>query len=324
MQKTSSHKTKHFFALVIKLFIVIGFGYFIYLKLAENEQLTFSVFYTNLIKNNVFSLKNVLLLLLFTFFNWFFEIYKWHLLVSQIQKISFYEAAIQSLASLTTSLITPNRIGEYGAKALYFKKSFGKKIVTLNLIGNLSQLFTTIFFGIIGCLYLFFNFNIEFDFTNIIFFVLFFILLFIIVWFTDKKGLTVKGYSIQSFKNFIIGFQKKTLQKVVLFSVLRFLIFSHQFYFLLLTFTVNINYVDALMSIFSIYLIASIIPMLSLFDVLVKGSVALFIFSLYEINEASILAIVLLMWILNFVLPSIVGSYFVLTFNSNKLFQQKE
>ena len=213
MQKTSSHKTKHFFALVIKLFIVIGFGYFIYLKLAENEQLTFSVFYTNLIKNNVFSLKNVLLLLLFTFFNWFFEIYKWHLLVSQIQKISFYEAAIQSLASLTASLITPNRIGEYGAKALYFKKSFGKKIVTLNLIGNLSQLFTTIFFGIIGCLYLFFNFNIEFDFTNIIFFVLFFILLFIIIWFIDKKGLTVKGYSIQSFKNFIIGFQKKNTSK---------------------------------------------------------------------------------------------------------------
>ncbi len=69
---------------------------------------------------------------------------------------------------------------------------------------------------------------------------------------------------------------------------------------------------------------ASIIPMLSLFDVLVKGSIAIIIFSFYQVNEASILAIVLLMWIFNFVLPSIVGSYFVLTFSTDKLIQQKE
>jgi len=56
-----------------------------------------------------------------------FEILKWQNLVSFYQKIvSFYQkitfksALIQSLSSLTASLITPNRIGEYGVKALYF------------------------------------------------------------------------------------------------------------------------------------------------------------------------------------------------------------
>ena len=79
-----------------------------------------------------------------------------------------------------------------------------------------------------------------------------------------------------------------------------------------------------MMCIFSMYLISSIIPMLSLFDVVVKGSIAILIFSLFQLNETYILAIVLLMWIFNFVLPSIAGSYFVLTFNATPLIQQKE
>ena len=89
-------------------------------------------------------------------------------------------------------------------------------------------------------------------------------------------------------------------------------------------FNFDIVYIDAMMCIFSMYLIASIIPMLSLFDVVLKSSVALLIFSFYQLNDSSILAIVLTMWIFNFVLPSIVGSYFVLTFNTEKLTQTDE
>ena len=39
-----------------------------------------------------------------------------------ILEINFFEAYEQCLASLTVSIITPNRIGEYGAKALFFEK----------------------------------------------------------------------------------------------------------------------------------------------------------------------------------------------------------
>jgi uncharacterized membrane protein YbhN (UPF0104 family) len=324
MHKTTSYKSKQFFALVIKLFIVIGCGYFMYHKIFANQQQVFFDFTSILTKNDVFSLKNVLFLLVLTIFNSFFEISKWHLLTNKIQKNSFLQATIQSLSSLTASLITPNRIGEYGAKALYFSKSLSKKIVALNLVGNLSQLVVTLIFGIAGCLYLFFNFTIEFDYFNVIFVLILIVFLFLSLWFIDKKGITIKGYSTKSFKNFMKGFSKKSIRKVMLFSVLRYLIFSHQFYFLLMIFNIDMNYLDAMMSIYSMYLIASIIPMLSLFDVVVKGSVAILIFSFYQINEASVLAIVLLMWIFNFVLPSIVGSYFVLTFNTNNLIKQKK
>lgn len=324
MQKVTSYKSKQFLALVVKLFIVIGCGYFIYAKIFKNEQQAFSDFISILIKNDVFLLKNVLFLLVFTFFNWFFEIKKWHLLANQVQKTTFSEATIQSVASLTASLITPNRIGEYGAKAMYYKKALRKKIVALNLVGNLTQLIATCVFGLVGCAYLFFNFTLEFNFYTFFFVVIFLSLPFFILWFINKKEVAFKGYSTKTLKNFILDFSKNTVQKVLLFSVIRFVVFSHQFYFLLLIFNVEISYVPALMSIFTMYLIASLIPMLSLFDVLVKGSVAIVVFSLFQINDASVLALVLLMWIFNFVLPSIVGSYFVLTFKTHILIQKKE
>ena len=57
--------------------------------------------------------------------------------------------------------------------------------------------------------------------------------------------------------------------------------------------------------------------MLSLFDVVLKGTVAVWVFSYFNIEPLTILSITTLMWIFNFVLPAIIGSYFVLTFKPN-------
>ena len=150
------YKTKQFFFVLIKLSIVVGAFYFIYHKIANNSALRFTDFVDFLAKNDAFSLKNIFFLVFLSIFNWFFEILKWKNLVGFIKKISIKNALEQSLGALTASLFTPNRIGEYGAKALYFKKSIRKHIVTMNLVGNLSQLAVTIVFGIVGCSYLFF------------------------------------------------------------------------------------------------------------------------------------------------------------------------
>ena len=105
MYYSLSYKSKQFFWLLIKLSIVIGCGYFIYTKLAENEQISFDELYQNMIKNNLFSTKNIAFLTIFTFLNWFLEILKWNQLASYSKKTSFKNAAIQSLASLTASLL---------------------------------------------------------------------------------------------------------------------------------------------------------------------------------------------------------------------------
>jgi len=233
-----------------------------------------------------------------------------------MNKYSFKKALIQSLASLTTSLITPNRIGEYGAKALYFEKKQRNQILGLNLVGNFYQLLMTLIFGIIGFSYFVFQHKIGIEFYQIFKVILFGFFVSIALFFIAKY-FNYSNSFYKKIRTFIKKISTRLNLKVCLYSFLRFVTFSHQFYFLLLIFKIDISYIDALSAITSIYLIASFIPMLSLFDVVLKGTVAVFIFSFYNIQPIIILSITSIMWILNFVLPAIIGSYFVLTFKPN-------
>jgi hypothetical protein len=83
-------------------------------------------------------------------------------------------------------------------------------------------------------------------------------------------------------------------------------------------FHIELGYLEAMSIITSMYLLASIVPSVFIFDVVIKGSVAVYLFSLAGINDVIILAIIMLMWLLNFVFPSIIGSYFVLQFKLPK------
>ncbi len=314
------YKTKQFFFVLIKLSIVVGAFYFIYSKLIENENIEFSEFLAFLKENETFSVKNILFLIILSLFNWFFEIVKWKYLVTTIKRISFRDALEQSLGGLTASLITPNRIGDYGAKAIYYAKQYRKRIVLLNLLGNMAQMTITTIFGIVG-LFIFINrYQIDVNYYRITRFAFLFILMSVFAIFGIKhKRFNIKGYSI----NRIIDYIKQIAFKVhftnLSLSLIRYLIFSFQFYYLLTIFGVDVVYHKAMILITSMYLLASIVPSISLFDVVVKGSVAVFLFGHVEVNELTVLSIITIMWLLNFAIPSIFGSYFVLNFKLPKI-----
>lgn len=305
------HKYKPHFSWLIKLGIVSVAIYFIYIKLAHNELLSFELFkkqFKILVSNNFWKL---IIVLLFTDANWLLEILKWKTLVSSIQRISFLNAFEQSLASQTVSIITPNRIGEYGAKALYFKKEKRNKIVLLNLIGNLSQLSITCFFGIFG---LFFMAH-KIDFPNLNFTIQNTLILIIFI------GLLIifrKNIRLSKILLYLKKIKPKIFLRTLLYSFLRYLFFSHQFYFLLYLFGNEVDYFTIMNLLFSLYLIASIIPSLSIFDWAIKGSIAVWLFSFFQVNELTILTITTLMWLLNVVSPAVIGSLFILNYNSNK------
>lgn len=309
------YKTKQFFFVLIKLSIVVGAFYFIYSKLAENENLQFNQFIAFLKENDTFSPKNIMFLLFLSLFNWFFEILKWQYLVKTIKQISFRAALEQSMGGLTASLITPNRIGDYGAKAVYYAKQHRTKIVLLNLLGNIAQMTITTIFGIIGFVIFVNRYQIDVNYYKVARFV--FIILTVglfAVLGVKHRRFKVKGFSFERIINFIKRLPSKTHFKTILVSLIRYLIFSFQFYYLLTLFGVDVDYSKAMVVITSMYFLASIVPSISIFDVIVKGSVAVFLFGYVEVNELTILSIITIMWLLNFVIPSVFGSYFVLNF----------
>nr|WP_245881498.1 lysylphosphatidylglycerol synthase domain-containing protein [Xanthomarina spongicola] len=305
--------------MLLKLSIVVGAFYFIYNKLTTNNQLDFEVFSTFLIKTDSVSVKNVLFLMLFSIFNWFLEILKWRDLVSIFTKISFKNALQQSLGSLTVSLFTPNRIGEYGAKAIFYTSEFRKKIVLLNFLGNVMQMLVTILFGVFGLYFFITKYPVDISYHSSARFLAILILISSITFFgLKKKEVTIKGVSIEKVLLFFKNIPFKHYLFCMIFSVLRYFIFSFQFYFLLHLFGVEVSYINAMIVITSMYLLASIIPSIFIFDVIIKGSVAVYLFSIVGVNELTTLSIVTCMWLLNFVFPSILGSVFVLKFKLPK------
>ena len=314
-----SYKTKQFFFVLIKLSIVVGAFYFIYNKLVNNNSLDLSEFATFLTENKIFSTKNIISLLFLSVLNSFLEISKWKILVSSIKKITFPEALQQSLGSLTASLFTPNRIGEYGAKAIYFKKLYRKRILLLNLIGNMMQMAVTVISGTIGLILFLQYYPIEINTHKVSKFLIIILVILVFLFFGLKqKRYKIQGILIEKIKRFIIELPFKISVLTFLISTLRYLVFSFQFYYLLHLFGVQLNYKDAMIIITSMYLFASVIPSIFIFDVVVKGSVAVYLFSFAGVNEFTILCIITTMWFLNFVLPSIFGSYYVLSFNFDK------
>lgn len=305
-----AYKSKQFFFGLIKLIVVISAFLVIYNKLFHGDALSWNDFKMTLIESAIFNSYSILILLVLSFLNWLFEILKWQRLIAVIKPISFFESFKQCTSSLAASLITPNRIGEYGAKALFYKSKQRKTILGLNFLGNTSQLASTLLFGVFGLTYIIKNHGYSLNLTNsqiIGICVLLVFITLISIWIFKRKKQHLK-----------LGvFNKQMLFETLFLSVLRYIIFSYQFYLLLHFFNLEITYWTALAFISSMYLIASVIPAISLFDVVIKSSVAISVFSLLGFQALPILSITLVMWLLNFALPAIIGSYFVLTFKTH-------
>ena len=300
-----SHKAKQLLVLLIKLLIVGGAFYFIYNQLAHNDQLNWVLFVEKFNKNQ--SVLGIAFLLLLSILNRFFEILKWQNLVSYIHKIKLFDATKQVLGALTAGLFTPNGIGEYAGKALFFDKSQAKNIVFLNLICNGIQVIISILFGLLGLWYL--------GFGKWVFLLLTIVLGFGILGFGLKK-VRIKGYSIEKILSKINEIPKKIHRKNSYLAVCRYLIFSHQYYLLFLAFDVQLPYFTLMATIAAVYFLASSLPTFQFLDFAVKGSVAVYFFGLLNVNEWIVVFISTLMWFLNVVLPVLIGSYFVLNFKS--------
>ncbi|GEL10766.1 hypothetical protein FGL01_15050 [Flavobacterium glycines] len=308
------HKTKQFLVLLIKVLIVGGAFYFIYNQLANNDKLDWQKFIVLFKKNQ--SVSGISFILLLSVLNRYFEILKWQNLSQYIHKITVAESTKQVLAALTAGLFTPNGVGEYAGKALFFAKKDTKKVIFLNLICNGIQMILTVIFGIFGLLYFNTQFHVITSQTVLILFGICF-LLFGILFFSKK--INIKGYSIEKLIHKINEIPKNIHQRNIILGICRYLVFSHQYYFLFLAFDVDLPYLTLMSAISSVYFLASSLPTFQFLDFAVKGSVAVYFFGILGVNEWIVIFISTLMWFLNVVLPVVIGSYYVLNFKTKEL-----
>lgn len=307
------HKATQFLRVIIKLLIVGVASFVIWNYLQNSKAFQDESLWQRI--TSLFTYSNIGILLLFTIFNWVTEVFKWKTLVSKIGYISLNAAAIQSLAAHVSALSTPAKMGDFGTKAMYFLPKQRKKVLFISFLGNWYQMLATAIFGMIGIGVVIFKLLPAYSWYYILA-----LIVCVFFWFLFPKLLnqirwSFKGFSWQRIQEFTATLPYSTKQKSIGLAFLKYLIFAHQFYFLLLLFNIELGYVLSMGLISSMYLLSSLLPVMQLLDVVVRGGVAVLVFGLATTDESAILIITLIMWLLNVALPIIPGSYFILTYS---------
>src|SRR5690606_34491096 len=257
----------------------------------------------------VFYLIGVLLL---TFLNRFIEILKWTNLAQVTEPSAVGESTKQVLIGITLGVVTPLGIGEYAGMAWCSPANEAGKVVFLNAVCNGIQVIYAVTFGLIGTLYI--NHLHEFIPSQYIY--LFFGgLLAVIVLILSIKNISIKGYSLQTIFKFLGEIKKEIHFKNISLAFFRYTVLMHQYYLLYRFFDVDIAYGTLLAVVASIYLLASSLPNFQAIDFALKGSVAIFLFGFFGVNEWVIAIVATSIWLLNLVIPISIGAILLLLFN---------
>ena len=308
---------------LLKVGIVAFALFFLYQQLTSKssvEQFDLDQILVKLQENYIV----VTVVILMMFLNWFLESLKWRFLISKIEKVSIKRSIRAIFSGITVSAFTPNRVGEYGGRVFCLEKADRIKGVLITVIGSMAQLVTTIVFGSIGILLLP-NLMPEFDslLSNIVFaypimlFLLILLNVLLVTLFLNASVFSVvlsKIKFLRKFKKYneVFSFYNSSeLLEILLYSVGRYIVFTTQFFILLQVFDVQIGYVDAMILITTMLLVISIIPTIAITEIGIRGSVALFLFGLVSVNAIGILSATFVMWVINLLLPALIGTIFI-------------
>jgi hypothetical protein len=316
-----SPKNKKIFSILFKAAILIlAFG-FIYQKLNNNQNIAnFKSLANALPPQSVYLVLGSIFLLMFL--NWFLEALKWKYLVQRIEKISTWKAVESVFCGLTWAVFTPNRIGEYGGRVFFLsprKRIMGAIAMGVGAIG---QMVVTNILGSLALLWFvgrFFNPNILLHYS-LIFLISIFCGFFLLFYFNIGwlEGLLSRISFLKPFRRFfrILGrYKKRELWQVLTYCISRFAVFTTQYCLIIYLLVPEILLADMLMMIFILFFIQSALPSLDLLDVGVRSMTATYFFGFITDQDVAIMAATACIWLVNLIIPAILGSVFVLKLN---------
>lgn len=300
--------------------IIIGAGavWFIYLKLKDYP---FAILDVKFMLE--FQYEYLLLAVLLLFLNWGIEAKKWQFLIKETIKIKLFSAFKKVMTGITVGFVTPNRIGEIPARAVLLNdKNNLKDLVVKTSVGAYSQLVVTMFFGTLAVLIS----SDLFELRGVVYIKLLLILITVIMILSYffQKHLVKVFYKIGYIKrkkllDGLSHYKRGELTFVLFLSILRYLVFSLQFFIVLLAFNFHFFSWTELMLIPLCFMIASLIPTILLSEIGVRGSVALFVFGAVSNMDVQIVLASTLLWLINVVVPAIFG---VFSLNEFKLLKE--
>ena len=262
------------------------------------------------------------LVFLLMFVNWILESLKWKYLTRNITPITLWQSIEAVFCGLTWAIFTPNRLGEYGGRVMFLPPrwrvhgvfamgvgSFGQNVIT-NVMGSVAIMWFVLIFK---------DFNIWILATwmalSVAFISLFIMVYFNLNWLVKLFDRIPFLKKYHRFFEVMSRYKFAELLNIMFFCLARFATFSLQYYLLLHLLVPSLPAFDMMMMVFIVFIIQSALPSLDLLDVAVRSTVAATLFAYITNQEIAIITTFAAVWLINLVIPAILGSVFIFKLN---------
>jgi len=300
-------------ALGSTLFIWLTYSLYNQIVAQEDLQNNFQELFAHWTAFKIIGLIAVVLLM---FVNWAIESKKWQMLLKHTEALSFSAAFQSVLMGLAVSVITPNRIGEYLGRILYLKNTNKLKGISITIIGSFAQILVTSAFGVLGLLFYLNSVDqstwlyILLGSSILISCGMLYILFHLEQLVNFCKSVTfLKKISI--YIEVIKRYERSTLLKLIAYATARYIVYSSQFFILLYITHNHWLPIKTYAGIWLLYWIIAVVPSFVIADISVRGKTAVTFLAFVSTNALAIVVSSVLLWLINLILPALVGCLFV-------------
>ena len=300
---------------IIKVIIMVGaYGYLGYMLATFNRYEELWDSFRHVTTTQILLFASVLLLMPV---NWGLEALKWRTLVRQLQPFSLTQAYRSVLMGLASGFFTPNRILDPLGRVLTLKEENRASGVLYSLVQTLAQSFAGCVFLAVA-LMLLPSANIlppDVPIGTLYWVSGVFIALITLLYFTmplwAPKVRYKRSEKIDNVLRAMAGITYPVLIKVSLTSIVRYAVYSLQYFLMLRFMAVEITSFQALILIPINYFLISVTPSVSFSELGIRGAFAMLLLGAVTTNTVGAAMAAVTVWAVNYIIPVITGSTLV-------------
>jgi len=273
-----------------------------------------------------------ILSIILAFLNIYIQYVRWrYILKTQNKNTSNTESLKSLFTGFTSGIITPVRVGEYFGRKIPLKEFSVLEVAALTLIDKLFLLLNVVFWGgLASILFLSFYYQVSYFIVISLFivFCFFFYLLFFLIYSKNfyvhlRAWLNRLMHKINWLKQIsqqLMVFDYYTIGNLTLLALLNYFILIIQFALLVLSFAPEGEILTFTLCSVLILFAKTLIPSVTFGEVGIRESASIYFLGIYGINEAAAFNAALMLFILNLLIPSMIGLVPIIRskFNYNK------
>lgn len=260
--------------------------------------------------------------------NWYLESLKWRVSLRPVENISVSRAILGVLKGIPPSLFTPNRVGEAIGRPSVLQRQNRISGGLATAYCGLSQMPVMMFLGVLACIFFSYS-DVEFasstfltswwfvsiGFMGTLMLVLFFLFPKYSIPFVRNSD---KSHGLRKRLQFFCNYTLSEKTTLLALSFLRYVVYSSQYYLVITSTGIQIDFLHGMMSVFLIYTLMSFVPRPALAELGVRCSITVLILKEYSSDYTLPTISSILLWGINLLIPALCGTVFYIIQKKDK------